>query len=88
MLFNRLRPEKLAVPAAMSFVVIGLMMIATAVAFPRLASLHAHFSRETLDFFQGLLFGLAIACELIGLSALIPALSAARRNDQDGTARQ
>ena len=84
MLFRNLRSDKLAVPAAMGFVVIGLLLIIVAVTFPRLASLHAHSAQNSLNFVQGLLFGIAIVFEIVGLFALIPALSAARKKGQDG----
>jgi uncharacterized membrane protein len=77
-MLDRLRSDKLAVPAAMAFVVIGLMLVAVSVAVPRMVSLHAYYSRSTIDFAQGLLFGIAIVFEITGIAALIPALAAAR----------
>lgn len=76
MLLRYLHRDKLAVPAAMSFVVIGLLMVVVALAAPHLFAAQA--SKNTFDFARGFLIGLAIALEIVGISALVPALAAAR----------
>lgn len=76
MLLRYLHRDKLAVPAAMSFVVIGLLIIVVALAAPHLFA--AWVSKDNLDFVRGFLIGLAIVLEIVGLFALVPALAAAR----------
>lgn len=84
MILDRLQSKKLAVSTAMTFIVIGLMLVAVSVAVPHIASLRAHYAKDTLDFVQGLFIGIAIALEIMGISALIPALAAARDQGHAG----
>jgi len=85
MILDRLQSNKLAVPAAMAFVVIGLILVAVSVSVPHIASLRANYAKNTLDFVQGLFFGIAIAVEIVGISALIPAIAAARDKGHAGS---
>jgi hypothetical protein len=76
MILDRLSSKKLAVPAAIAYMVIGLMLVAVSVSVPHIASLRASYTKDNLDFVQGLFFGIAAAVEIVGVSALVSAIGA------------
>lgn len=85
MFLDRLRRERVAVPVAMAFIAFGLTLIAASLALPHSATLNARYSPDTVDFLRGLLIGIAVALEIVGLSALVPALAAKRQKPSPGS---
>lgn len=68
MLFSCLDRNKLAVPVAMTFVVVGLVMTVLSLVLPRMVA--AHPGSDSLDFARGFLVGLGIVLEIAGVVSL------------------
>jgi len=85
-LLNRFLPrDRFAVPAAVAFVVIGLVLAATSAVLPHIPALHASSGKHSMDFFRGFLIGIAIVAEIIGVGGIVPALRGARQKRPDGS---
>jgi hypothetical protein len=72
-------PEKL-IPVAMTFVVVGLSLLAVGIAWPRFSPPVPHAGTDWNDFFRGVIFGIAIALEAVGVVLATKAAAAKRRN--------
>jgi sorbitol-specific phosphotransferase system component IIBC len=85
MRIDRLRSAKVAVPAGMSCVASGLLLIAISAALPHLSSRLAQPS-QFADFVRGLAIGLGIAIEIAGLGIMLPAIMAMREQRRENSA--
>ncbi len=71
MLLQRLFARRFASLRSVTLVIGGLLLICGSLIWSCLTVLHGHMSSNAVDFFRGLLFGIGIACEIMGIGALI-----------------
>jgi hypothetical protein len=71
-------PERM-IPVAMTFVVVGLSILLIGIAWPRFLPPVAHAGTDLNDFLRGLIFGIAIAFEVIGV--VLAATAAAKKRN-------
>lgn len=81
MLLHYLHRDRITVPVAMVFLTIGMMLMAVSLGIPRMAGVQAHMGKDELDFIRGLLIGIAIAFEIIAITALAPPLAKTQRGE-------
>jgi len=72
-------PEKM-IPVAMAFIVVGMSILAIGITWPRFSPPVPHMGTDWNDFFRGLMFGLAIAMEVVGLVFAATAAELKKRN--------
>lgn len=75
---NRLRLTIFAVPAGLSLVVCGLLLITTSTLLTHLHLASSTQSLQMRDFLHGFIIGMGIALEIAGLIVMLPAALAAR----------
>ena len=82
MILSRLRnsPEKM-VPVAMALIVAGLSIFMIAIVWPHFSPSPSfpHPGTDSNDFFQGVLFGIAIAMEITAVVIAITAIAASKK---------
>ena len=71
-------PEKM-IPVAMTFVVVGLSILMTGLAWPRFFPPAVHIGTDWGDFFRGVIFGIAIAMEITGVVIAVSAAAKKRK---------
>lgn len=81
MILRRLEnsPEKM-IPAAMTLIVVGLLLITIGVTWSRISPPLPHSGADWNDFFRGVIFGLAIVLEVAGVVLATKAAAAKNRN--------
>ena len=72
-------PEKM-IPVAMAFIVVGLSILVIAIAWPRFSPASPHAGTDWNDFLRGLMFGIAIAMEIVGVVFAATAAKASLKN--------
>jgi hypothetical protein len=75
-------PEKM-IPVAMTFIVVGLSILAVGIAWPRFSPEVPHLGTDWNDFFRGLMFGIAIAMEVVGVAFAATAAAAALKKRRE-----
>jgi uncharacterized membrane protein YidH (DUF202 family) len=65
------------IPVAMAFIVVGLSLIMIGISWPRISPPLPHAGTDWNDFFRGVLFGIAIVLEIVGV--VLAAKAAARK---------
>ena len=75
-------PEKM-IPVAMAFIVVGLSILTIGIAWPRFSPAVSHAGTDWNDFLRGLMFGIAIAMEIVGVVFAATAASAAFKKRRD-----
>jgi hypothetical protein len=75
-------PEKM-IPVAMAFIVVGMSILIIGITWPRFSPPGPHMGTDWNDFFRGLMFGIAIALEVVGVVFAATAAAAAlkKRNE-------
>lgn len=63
--------EKLGVLPPVTMISTGLVLVASGLIWPRLTALHGTMSDGGVDFIQGFLVGIGIACELMGVAGVV-----------------
>jgi len=67
------------IPVAMTFVVVGLSILLIGIAWPHFSPSIPHQGTDWNDFFRGVIFGIAIAMEVVGV-VLAASAAAKKRN--------
>ena len=82
MMLSRLSPadKPSSLPPRM-LVATGLLLIAGGLAWPKATALHGTMSLSDVDFIQGVLLGIGIACEVMGVGRIL----GAKRNTGSST---
>ena len=71
MLSGRKIAEKLGVLPPLTMIGTGLVLIAGGLIWPRMTALHGAMSDGGIDFIQGFLVGIGIACEVMGVAGMV-----------------
>jgi MFS superfamily sulfate permease-like transporter len=71
-------PEKM-IPVAMAMIVVGLSMLTIGITWPRFSPPLPHAGTDWNDFFRGVIFGIAIVLEAVGVVLAAKAAAAKKR---------
>jgi hypothetical protein len=75
-------PEKM-IPVAMAFIVVGLSILVIGIAWPGFSPIVPHTGTDWNDFLRGLMFGIAIAMEIVGVVFAATAAAATIKKRQE-----
>lgn len=75
-------PEKM-IPVAMAFIVVGMSILIIGITWPRFSPPVPHVGTDWNDFLRGLMFGIAIAMEVVGVVFAASAAAAKLKKHHD-----